>query len=104
MASIDDLLVEFRDDGVPAVSFAELEAVASPTELQAAHIRKVKATLLAGALGKRVIDRRYGSIAALRLINARLPACERPIWRPGETYAEICKRRLDLLNGLYPEW
>lgn len=109
MATIDDYLDAVRcdDHGVPYVPPNSLTETASCGELSPSHIRKVKANLLGGALGASRVDRVYGTLAALRLINSRLPphlAGNVAIWRPGESYAEVCRRRLDLLNGLYPEW
>ena len=77
-------------------------------------VRKVKANMLLGALSTSRdkdsaygVSREYGTVVAMQLLAARLPDRLMKLhvhWKDGDTYENICRKRLDLLNGLYPEW
>lgn len=92
---------------VPRVNSADLKFIAPSWEcMDKQLVRDVKASMLRGTLGE-TSDKTRGSLRALALLRARLPEHiveQHLVWREDDTYENICRRRLDALNGLYPEW
>ena len=73
-------------------------------------VREVKSNLMEASLTGSFHQSGDGtkfSLRALALLNARLPWSyveKYLIWQDGDSYEDICRRRLLALEGVYPEW